>query len=72
MRGRKVRIAIKDIQDFRNYKVSCERAKTYLGFQPKYAIPDITRDLYRHLAEYGDMGQSRYYSVGVFRGLPRG
>lgn len=70
--GRKVRIAIKDIQDFRNYKVSCERAKTYLGFQPKYAIPDITRDLYRHLAEYGDMGQPRYYNIEVFRGLPRG
>lgn len=67
--GRKVRIAIKDIQDFRNYKVSCERAKTYLGFQPKYSITDITHALYQHLETYGDMGQQRYYNIEVFKGL---
>lgn len=67
--GKKVRIAIKDIQDFRNYKVSCERAKTYLGFQPKYGITDITHSLYAHLDGYGDMGQRQYYNIEVFKGL---
>ena len=66
---RKVRIAVKDIQDFRNYKVSCERARTCLGFQPKYTVTDITRSLYEHLAHYGDMGQKNYYNIEVFRGL---
>lgn len=67
--GRKVRIAIKDVQDFRNYKVTCERAKTYLGFQPKYEVTDITRSLYEHVEAYGDLGQARYYNIEVFRGL---
>ncbi|MBL7644585.1 MAG: NAD-dependent epimerase/dehydratase family protein [Candidatus Hydrogenedentes bacterium] len=67
--GKKVKIRIKDIQDFRNYKVSCERAKTYLGFQPKYAITDITRALYENLASYGDLGQKNYYNIEVFKGL---
>lgn len=67
--GRKVRIAIKDVQDFRNYKVTCERAKTYLGFQPKYEVTDITRSLYEHVEAYGDLGQAHYYNIEVFRGL---
>lgn len=67
--GKKVKIRIKDIQDFRNYKVSCERAKTYLGFQPKYAITDITRTLHENLASYGDLGQKPYYNIEVFKTL---
>ena len=67
--GRKVKIDVKDVQDFRNYKVTCERAKTYLGFQPKYAVTDIARSLYEHLDDYGDMGQAEYYNIEVFRDL---
>ena len=67
--GKKVKIRIKDIQDFRNYKVSCERAKTYLGFQPKYAITDITRALHENLESYGDLGQKPYYNIEVFKDL---
>ena len=36
--GEKVAITIKNISDFRNYKVSFSKAKTYLGFQPQYDI----------------------------------
>lgn len=67
--GKKVKIRIKDVQDFRNYKVSCERAKTYLGFQPKYSITDITRALHENLASYGDLGQKPYYNIEVFKTL---
>lgn len=67
--GKKVKVRIKDVQDFRNYKVSCDRAKTYLGFQPKYAITDITRSLYDRLGSYGDLGQKNYYNIEVFKGL---
>jgi len=67
--GKKVKIKIKDVQDFRNYKVNCERAKTYLGFQPKYAVTDITRALHENLGSYGDLGQKPYYNIEVFKGL---
>ena len=32
--GQRVRLDIKDVQDFRNYKVSCDRATIELGFRP--------------------------------------
>ncbi len=36
--GKTIRIQVNNQQDFRNYKVSYEKAKTYLGFAPKYSI----------------------------------
>lgn len=36
--GKKVMVTVNSMQDFRNYKVTCEKARTYLGFRPKYSI----------------------------------
>lgn len=69
--GDKVRITIKNIQDFRNYKVSIEKAKTYLGFQPQYGVSDIIDDLYSHLDEYGDFERDEYYNIRAFQKLLR-
>lgn len=65
--GDKVAINIRNVQDFRNYKVTVERAKTTLGFQPQYAIEDIIDDLYGHRTEYGDFSREDYYNIKVFR-----
>ena len=65
--GERVAIQIKQIQDFRNYKVTIERAKTFLGFQPQYSIEDIIEDLYAHVADYGDYSQERFYNIRVFQ-----
>ena len=70
--GKKIRVTIKDVQDFRNYKVSCERARTCLGFQPKYSITGIVHNLYEHLSDYGDLGQAGYYNIDVFKKLDLG
>ena len=69
--GDKVRITIKNIQDFRNYKVSIEKAKTYLGFQPQYGVSDIIDDLYSHVEEYGDFERDEYYNIRAFQKLLR-
>src|ERR1017187_8099178 len=65
----KVAIQIKQIQDFRNYKVTIEKAKTYLGFQPQYSIEDIIEDLYAHVDGYGDYNDDSFYNIRVFRRL---
>jgi nucleoside-diphosphate-sugar epimerase len=65
----KVGIQIKQIQDFRNYKVTIEKAKTLLGFQPQYSIEDIIEDLYAHIQSYGDYNDDSYYNIRVFRKL---
>jgi nucleoside-diphosphate-sugar epimerase len=67
--GQRVRLDIRNVQDFRNYKVTCERAKVELGFQPQYAIKDMVAEVMAHRAEYGDMDQDRYYNIRVFKQL---
>jgi nucleoside-diphosphate-sugar epimerase len=65
--GKKVRVDLHDRQDFRNYKVTTERARTTLGFAPKYGVTDTIRDLHAHHAEYGDLDQDRFYNIRVFK-----
>ena len=65
--GRRIKIDLRNVQDFRNYKVSIEKAKTYLGFQPQYTVTDIIMDLYAHLDAYGDFENDNFYNIRVFR-----
>ena len=67
--GNKVAITVNAIRDFRNYKVSCERARHYLGFAPKYSISAMIRDLYRHRAAFDDFMSENYYNIKVFKRL---
>jgi nucleoside-diphosphate-sugar epimerase len=65
--GQKIAITVKDIKDFRNYKVTCDRAKTYLGFFPKYGVSDMVASLHRHHEEYGDFSDASYYNIQTFK-----
>jgi nucleoside-diphosphate-sugar epimerase len=65
--GRKVAINIKNVEDFRNYKVTFDRARTFLGFQPQYSVEDIIDDLYAHRDEFGDYNSEMYYNIRVFK-----
>jgi nucleoside-diphosphate-sugar epimerase len=67
--GRRIRLDIRNVDDIRNYKVSCERARIELGYQPQYSIRDIVADLHRHADEYGDFTQDVYYNIAVFKQL---
>ena len=63
----KIDLEIKNMHDLRNYKVTFNKAKTKLGFQPQYDIKDIVLDLYNHLNSYGDLNDKKYYNIEVFR-----
>lgn len=67
--GQNVAIKVNNISDFRNYKVTCEKARTYLGFSPKYSIEDLVESLYRHVESYGDFSDEAYYNIEVFKKL---
>jgi len=69
--GKKIDIVIKNIEDYRNYKVTIEKAKTYLGFQPQYAIKNIIEDLYEHRAYFEDYDNDQFYNINVFKKLKR-
>jgi nucleoside-diphosphate-sugar epimerase len=64
--GKKIDIIIKNIADFRNYKVAIEKAKTYLGFQPQHTIEDIIQDLYEHRTFFEDYNDEKFYNIRIF------
>ena len=67
--GEKIEIVLRNIEDFRNYKVTCDKARTYLGFQPTHTVEDIVDDLFAHRAEYEDFANDRYYNIKVFQNM---
>lgn len=67
--GKKIGIDVRNVQDFRNYKVTCEKARTYLGFLPRYSVTDIVRSLYENRPSYGDFNNDNYYNIRVFKRL---
>ncbi len=67
--GRKMGIEIKQIQDFRNYKVTWQKTKTILGYEPKHTVSDIIVDVHKHRDEYGDFENDSYYNIRTFKKL---
>lgn len=67
--GEKVAIEVKSIQDFRNYKVTCDKARTYLGFHPKYSVAEMVKNLHEHRDEFGQFDEDRFYNIKVFKQL---
>lgn len=68
--GRKITVEIRNMKDFRNYKVSCDKAKTCLGFRPKYGVTAMVDSLFRQLDDYGDLSNAAYYNIEIFKTLP--
>lgn len=67
--GEKIKLEIKNVQDFRNYKVTFERARTILGFTPQGSIRGIIHDLFSHKESFGNFNNVLYYNMLVFEKL---
>ena len=66
--GEKIDLEIKNIQDFRNYKVSIEKAKASLGFDPKYGIKDTIDHLWDNFSNnLEDLRNEKYSNINVFK-----
>ena len=65
--GKKIGLETKNIQDRRNYKVSIEKAKKVLGFQPAFSISDTVAVLLEHRDEYGDFENDEFYNIRIFK-----
>lgn len=65
--GRKARLVIKNTQDFRNYKVSIEKARNVLSFKPRHDVEAIVHDLASNLDRFRDLDNPRYYNIEVFK-----
>lgn len=59
-------IMVKNVQDFRNYKVSTEKARNVLGFHPRFTARDIVAELAENYDHFKDFDNPRYYNIKTF------
>jgi nucleoside-diphosphate-sugar epimerase len=65
--GYKVAIHNKGIQDYRNYKVSTEKAANLLGYEGKETCRGILEDLYKNIDKFTPFNQERFFNIQVFQ-----
>ena len=64
---KEILLEIKHLEDMRNYKVSVDKAKRLLKFEPRHSISDIVEDLHNHLNDLGDLDSDEYYNIRIFK-----
>jgi nucleoside-diphosphate-sugar epimerase len=67
---KRVKLNIKNVQDFRNYKVTTEKAVTTLSFKPKHDVSAILDNLIANVDKFKDFDNPNYYNINVFKQLP--
>ena len=62
-------LAIKHMDDIRNYKVSFEKAENVLSFKPKHDAESIVKELIENNDKFKDYNNPMYYNIQVFKSL---
>jgi len=62
-------IEVRNMKDFRNYKVSCAKAANLLSFKARFAAPDIVEDLADNYPKFQDFDNPAYYNIQTFKAL---
>lgn len=64
-----IHLVIKHIQDFRNYKVSIEKAKNVLSFHPAHDVKTIVGDLIDNMEKFKDWDNPLYSNIATFKSI---
>jgi nucleoside-diphosphate-sugar epimerase len=67
-----VSLDIKHIQDFRNYKVSTEKAANVLSFHPAGDVKSIVYELIANLKKFEDLDNPMYSNIQTFKKIENG
>jgi nucleoside-diphosphate-sugar epimerase len=70
--GKRINLCIKHIQDFRNYKVSIEKAKNVLSFHPAGDAKSIVMNLIDNSDKFQDWDNPLYSNIQAFKTLESG
>jgi nucleoside-diphosphate-sugar epimerase len=68
----RVKVHIRHIQDFRNYKVSTEKARNVLSFHAKDDVTSITQNLIENMERCRDWDNPLYSNIATFKQLENG
>jgi len=70
--GTPIHLVIKHVQDFRNYKVSIEKAKNVLSFHPADELKSIVLNLIENMDKFQDWDNPLYSNIGTFKAIENG
>lgn len=70
--GWKINLQIKFIQDFRNYKVTIQKAQNVLSFHPQNDVGSIIASLTENRSKFEDWDNPSYYNIEAFKRLEAG
>jgi len=62
-----VKLKVKHITDYRNYKVDIEKAEKVLSFHPEDDIKSMVKDLVDNMDKFKDFDNPGYYNIKVFQ-----
>lgn len=65
----KIKLTIYHHLDYRNYKVSIEKAINVLSFKPSHNVESIVDDLIKNKENFKDFENPNYYNIKVFENL---
>ena len=70
--GIPIHLVIKHIQDFRNYKVSIEKAKNVLSFHAADDLKSIVTNLIENMDSFQDWDNPMYSNISTFKSIESG
>jgi len=65
--GIRVRLTIKHKRDFRNYKVSSQKAENVLSFHPNHDVKSIVKNLIENMDRFQDWDNPQYYNIETLK-----
>ena len=66
------KLEMKEIKDFRNYKVSIKKASEILSFKPRHNITTMLKKLVDNLDKFKDFDNPKYYNIQTFKTIQHG
>jgi nucleoside-diphosphate-sugar epimerase len=70
--GMRLNLVIKHIQDFRNYKVSTEKARNVLSFHASGDVTTIVKSLIENMDKFRDLDNPLYSNIQTFKEMESG
>ncbi|HEX8815430.1 MAG TPA: SDR family oxidoreductase [Terriglobales bacterium] len=67
--GIRVHLTIHHRTDFRNYKVSIQKAENVLSFHPNHDVKKIVKNLIEHMDDFNDWDNPQYYNIDTLKSL---
>ncbi len=67
----RIKLVIKHIQDFRNYKVSTEKAANVLSFHPTGTVRSIVDNLIDNMSKFDDWDNPAYANIQCFKEIEK-